>query len=128
MPASSSLPSPSPIAEILGFDPADMPMLRRKAFLRDRRAEEAQTLAIRQMQRDVELARLEIAAEHAIELAEIEAASMRLTERKLRIDQQHRLSRAIAGDDPVLQAKFAVLDDDFFHAQRMGELRKANGS
>lgn len=94
----------------------------------DRKAERTHVLAVRQTARDVELARLQVAAHHAIDVAEMDAASMRLTERKLRIDQQIRLSRALGGEDPELQAKCALLDDDFFQAHRADEVRRQGRS
>lgn len=126
-PFKDTSPVPQPAAE-RDRGPLPAPAWWTSAGVRDRRAEESHTLAVRQMVRGVELARVQIAGRHAVDVAELEAASMRLTERKLQIDQQHRLSLALAGEDPVLQAKFAVLDDDFMHAQRVAELRREGRS
>lgn len=93
----------------------------------DVRAEQQHALAVRSTVRAVELARVRIAGQHAVDLAEMQAASARLTERKLLLDQQHRMSKALGGDDPELRAKFAVMDDDNFHAQRAEEMRRPFG-
>lgn len=106
---------------------APQPSIFTPAGLTDRRAEAEHALAIRAEVRRVELARVRIAADHAIHVAELEAADMRDTEAKLLLDRQQRLSRALAGDDPELRAKFAVLDDDRFQQLRSRELGRTIG-
>jgi hypothetical protein len=66
----------------------------------------------------VELAASE-AADLYVKLARLEARSRFLTEAKFGIERANKESQILAGDDPVLKAKFAILDDDLFAAVRL---------
>lgn len=47
------------------------------------------------------------------------ADARRLSEAKYQLHRAHLESRVLAGDDPELAAKYALVDDDAFQALRM---------
>ena len=55
----------------------------------------------------------------AVKMARVRARAQVLTEIKFAIDRARKESLILANDDPELAAKFAILDDDFFGANRL---------
>ena len=99
-----------------------LPTFSREAAI-DRRHENQHILAMH----DLERRGREAAAEQAIavieEVAAMEAIARTSTEAKYRIQRAHLESQVIAGDDPVLRASFAVLDDQMVQTIRLRSLR-----
>lgn len=89
----------------------------------DRRNEDQHVVAVRELVREVERARLEVARRLACELNEMEAETRSLTEQKFHLHRAQKESQVLASDDPELRAKFAVLDDDLFGSFRRRRLR-----
>lgn len=94
------------------------------AGARDRRAEEAHTLAVRQEARIAELAQIRAARQLVESNARMDLLARINSEAKFRVEEAERRSRLMAQDDPVLQAKFGVLDDSFLQALRAELLRR----
>lgn len=84
----------------------------------DRRNEATHVVAVRQLMREAELARIEVAKQLSHDLDQIEADARKVTEQKFRLQRAQKESQILAGDDPELRAKFAVLDDDLFARYR----------
>ncbi len=96
------------------------------AGAKDRRAEENHTLAVRQEVRAGELAQIRAAGEVVESTAKMEALSRISTEAKFRLEEAHRRSLMLAGEDPVLQAQMGVLDDTLFQAFRSELIRRGS--
>ena len=84
----------------------------------ERRARSRHELAIRQEIRGGELDQVRLARQLAQDLAQLDAAERYVTEVKFKLEEAERRSRLIAGDDPVLNQQFAVLDATLFQAAR----------
>lgn len=94
------------------------------AGARDRRADEAHTLAMRQEVRTAELAQVREARRLAASLASLEKLRRLGNEAKFMLEEADRRSQLMAGENPVLKSQFAVLDDALFHAIRSQLLRE----
>ncbi len=79
----------------------------------DRRNEASHAVTMREMHREYERERFEIARRLALDLDEIDADSRLRTEMKFRLHRAKKESD-ILGEDAELRAKFGVLDDDQF--------------
>lgn len=88
----------------------EQPGFLTEAGQRDRRAVAQHQYEMRQIVRDTERRALQRASELYDALVTEAAEDLLMTDAKMRIQQQHSLSRLLAGEDPVLQAEFAVLD------------------
>jgi hypothetical protein len=94
------------------------PVLTRVGQL-DRRHESEHALAIRDFERYAREG-VAIAAVEAIrDVAWIQARGRVISETKFAIDRAQKESDIIAQGDPVKQAKFAILDDEFFNHARL---------
>lgn len=81
------------------------------AGLADRRNEANHLVRMQETRREAErLAAIE-AKRLVHELAHQQAMSRAVSEAKFTLHRAHTESRLLAGDDPVLQAHFAILDD-----------------
>jgi hypothetical protein len=84
----------------------------------DRRHEREHVLAIRDAERGLRERLAMAAAEAAADVAWIQGRAQVNIEAKFAIDRAEKLSAVVAGDNPVSQAKFAILDDEFFAQTR----------
>lgn len=84
----------------------------------DRRNEGKHLVAMRQIGRDIERRVAETYAEVTNELMQLDGEARLLTETKFRLERAQKESAVLAGEDPELRSKFAVLDDDFFQHRR----------
>lgn len=91
----------------------------------DRRNETRHVLAIREEIRQGELTQVEEARKLAESIARLDAAARYNLEAKLTLEEADRRSKLIAGDNPVLQQQFAVLDDTLFHMMRAEQIRRS---
>jgi hypothetical protein len=96
------------------------PSFLTEAGARDRRNEAKHVVAMRQIGRGIELQTAETYAVLTARLMKSDAEAQLLSEAKFRIERAKRESAIIAGEDPELKAKFALLDDDYFQARRSG--------
>ncbi len=94
------------------------------AGAKDRRAEEKHTLAVRKEVRAGELAQIRAARMVVESTARMEALARITTEAKFRLEEAHRRSLLLAGDNPVLQAQMGVLDDTLLQAFRAEQIRR----
>jgi hypothetical protein len=118
LPAARPTP-PLPSGYLRPHDLDRLPAMTRHDARVDQQRESWHILAMRNMQRQaVEGAGLK-ARDAYIAAAKIEAGRRRLTEAKFQLQRAQMESQIMAGDDPVLKAKFAVLDDDYFQAVRL---------
>lgn len=85
----------------------------------DRRREGRHVVRVRDLQREAVEGAAEQARTAFVKIAEAEARRRVLTELKFNVHRAQKESQLLAGEDPELQAKFAVLDDDFFQAERI---------
>jgi hypothetical protein len=83
----------------------------------DRRNENEHAATMRQLRRRAEADVARTAGRLFADVAEIEAAARVASETKFKLHDAHYRSRVLAGEDPVLQAQFAVIDDTL--AQRL---------
>jgi len=85
----------------------------------DRQHEGQHVVRMRDMQRDA----IESATEQAKQEFELNAwidcRGRALTEAKYRVLRNHKESQFLAADDPILQAQFGVLDDEFYRDLRI---------
>jgi hypothetical protein len=85
---------------------------------RDRQHEGRHVVRMRDLQRDA-IEGVAAQAWQEIELnAWIESRSRAMTDAKFEMMRTQRESEILAGEDPVLKAKFAILDDEFFRDLR----------
>ena len=84
----------------------------------DRLHEGRHLVAMRDVARRMELQAAETFAKLQSEMQTMEADDMLLTEVKLRLQRQKKLSQILGEDDPELRAAYSVLDDDSFHRRR----------
>jgi len=85
----------------------------------DRRNESRHILFLRELQREaIEGAAVE-ARDAFIIAAGIDARGRTLTEKKLQLRRARMDSKILADDDLELAAKYAQLDDDYFHDLRL---------
>ena len=90
------------------------PALLTSAGQRDRRHEADHVVAVRDEERKAR-ERVVLAASEAVgDIAWLEARAKVNTEAKYALHRAHRESMVIADGDPELQAKFGMLDDDYF--------------
>ncbi len=94
------------------------------AGARDRRAEDAHTLAVRQEARNAELAQIQSVRQLVESTARMDLLARINCEAKFHVEEAERRSRLLAQDDPVLQAKFGMLDDGFLQSLRSELLRR----
>ena len=121
LPAARPTP-PLPSGYLRPNDLDRLPAMTRYHARLDRERESRHILAIRELQRQaVQGAGLK-ARDAYIAAANIEAGRRRLTEAKYQLQRAQMESQIMAGDDPVLKAKFALLDDDYFQFVRMDGL------
>lgn len=90
---------------------------------RERRAGVRHASALADLRREVEKAQAGVAARCAIECAQIEATSRRISEVKYAIHRAHTESKLLAGDDPELLMKLNLIDDTVLQVYRMREIR-----
>jgi hypothetical protein len=85
----------------------------------DRRHEGKHVVRMRDLQRQA----IEAAAEQAKQEFEtnawLECRSRALSEAKYRLLRNHKESAFLAEEDPVLQAEFGILDDEYFRDLRL---------
>src|SRR5690606_3689678 len=84
--------------------------------------------AIRQEIRRGELTQVQEARKLAESIARLDAAARYTLEAKLSLEEAERRSKLIAGDNPVLQQQFAVLDDALFHLMRSEQIRRSTSN
>lgn len=121
MPVARPIP-PLPTSYRRTDDLEQHPALSRGDVRRDRRREAAHVLVIRDMQRDAVEGAAAEARDAFVDIARTEAQRRALTEVKMQLQRARKESQILAGDDPELAAKFAMLDDDWFTALRMSRL------
>ena len=118
LPAARPTP-PLPTSYLRSDDLDRVPVLSRRDVHVDRRNAARHVLAVRDLQRQaVEGAAIQ-AGSAFVEAATIEARRRVLTETKFQLHRARKESQILAGDDPELAAKFALLDDDFFTSVRL---------
>jgi hypothetical protein len=76
-------------------------------------------LTMRQIRRDAEEAIAREGEALIGQLAELERDARAVTETKFRLERARKESLIIAGEDPDLQSKFLLLDDDFVQRRRL---------
>ena len=81
-----------------------------QAGRRDAKAVAEHQYQMRQLLRDAEVQATRLAKDLYVTLVEEAAEDVLLTQTKLKLKEQHNLSRLLAEDDPVLQAEYGVLD------------------
>jgi hypothetical protein len=86
---------------------------------RERKHERKHVVAIRDFERDARERVAMAAVEAAGDIAWIQGRARVNTEAKYGIDRAQRESELLAQGDPVKQAKYAILDDEFFADTRM---------
>lgn len=84
----------------------------------DRRADGEHSLAMREVGRRMELQAARTYERLAAEMVQLDADSRALSETKWRISRAQKESEVLAGENPELQAKFGILDDEFFKRRR----------
>ncbi len=116
----AALPTPPLPTDYLRTADLDrVPALTRHDVRVDRRAEARHILTVREVQRRaIEGAAVE-AGQAFVDAAAVEAQRRVLTESKFQLQRARKESQILAGDDPELAAKFALLDDDFFTFVRL---------
>jgi hypothetical protein len=91
-----------------------------QAGQRDRRHEGKHVVRMRDVQREA----VEFAAEQAKQEFEMDAwlecKGRALSEAKYRVLRNHKESQFLAAEDPLLQAQFDILDDEFYRDVRLG--------
>jgi hypothetical protein len=95
------------------------PPTRSRWSVADRRRELRHVLQVRTIERRTQEGIATEASQTLIDLAHQERLSRELDEAKFKIERAHRLSVAVAGDDPELRAKFDILDGEFFQHLRV---------
>jgi hypothetical protein len=118
LPAARPTP-PLPSAYVTMNDLERLPIMTRHDLRIDQRNESRHILAIRNLQRQaIEGAAVE-ARNAYVDSAAIESRRRALTETKFQLQRARKESQILAGDDPELAAKFALMDDDFFGFARL---------
>ena len=84
----------------------------------DRQNEDRHVLALRDCERILRERIAHVAAKAAGDIAEIQARGQVRTEAKYALHRARRESQIIGEDDPELQVKYAILDDDQFAEAR----------
>jgi hypothetical protein len=95
------------------------PVMSRYDVRIDQRHQSRHILAIRDKQRQAIEGAADEARDAYVDIAAIEAHRRKLTEAKFQVQRARRESQILAGDDPELAAKFAVLDDEYFAFVRL---------
>jgi hypothetical protein len=81
------------------------------AGMADRRNEADHVVRMQQIRREAEQLAAEQAKHLVHELAHQQASAQALSEAKYTLHRAHTESRLLAGEDPVLQAHFGIMDD-----------------
>lgn len=89
-----------------------------RAGRRDRRHEEEHALAIRDAERAAREAMAAAAVETVEDVVWIQGRARAISELKFAIDRAQKESEVLAQGDPIKQAKYGIIDDDFFAAMR----------
>jgi hypothetical protein len=92
------------------LDRYEPPSMLTQAGRRDAKAVAEHQYQMRQLLRDAEVQAARLAKDLYVTLVEEAAEDVLLTQTKLKLKEQHNLSRLLAEDDPVLQAEYGVLD------------------
>jgi hypothetical protein len=90
------------------------PSLFSQAGQVDRQHEGQHTLAIRDAERRARDLVANSAVEAVADIAWVQARAKVISETKFTIERASKESAIIAGEDPILKAKFEVLDDEYF--------------
>jgi hypothetical protein len=118
LPAARPTP-PLPSGYLRVNEPDRLPIMTRHDVHIDQRNQSRHILVIRNLQRQaIEGAAVE-ARNGYVDAAAIEARRRVLTEAKFQLQRARQESQILAGDDLELAAKFAQLDDDYFHFVRL---------
>ncbi len=94
----------------------------------ERRREREHVLAIRTLEREAREAVAAAAAQTVAAIADMTRREHVIENAKMKDAKAHDLSRRLAGDDPELQAKYAIYDTEFFQGNRMLATEPAKGS
>ena len=121
LPAARPTP-PLPSGYLRPHDLDRLPAMTRHDARVDQQRESWHILAMRNMQRQAEEGAGLKARNAYIAMASIEAKRRWLTEAKWQVQRAEMESQIMAGDNPVLKAKFALLDDDYFQFVRLDGL------
>lgn len=95
-----------------------------EAGVQDRRNGGQHAVAMRQIRRDTELAQADAARRLIEDVAEMQADARYVTEAKFVLDRADKETKILAGDNPELQAKFRLLDDELYQRTRIRRVRR----
>jgi hypothetical protein len=114
---------PLPSGYLRSNDLNRLPVMNRHDVRFDKDRESRHILTLREIHRQAVQGAALKDRDAYIDGATIEADRRKLTEAKFQLQRAHMESQILAGEDPELKAKFALLDDDYFQSVRLGGLK-----